>query len=101
MGQVPHLSSLFSIPLDLQVLDKIQPFNFHFTRLKHIDCYLCTTNELRRLKPFIIVDSNSQVLRGWILNYKVETLVPYWIQLVVLKEFNDVIQDDVKSYKLN
>lgn len=82
----PYLTSVFCIPLDLQVLDKTQPFYFNFTGLKHTDGYMCTTNKLRRLKPFIIVNSNSQMLRGWILDYEVKTLVPYWIQLVVLKK---------------
>uniref|UniRef100_A0A7C9E9D0 Uncharacterized protein n=1 Tax=Opuntia streptacantha TaxID=393608 RepID=A0A7C9E9D0_OPUST len=57
-----HLTSVFCISLDLQILDQIQPYDLHFTSLEVLDCYPSTTNEFRRLQPFVIKHSNSHIL---------------------------------------
>lgn len=83
-----HLTSVFLISLDLEVLNQFQPYIFHLTSLKLSQWQSSTANEFRSLNPFVVINSYSQVLGRYILHSKLEVLVPDWICLVVLKNIN-------------
>lgn len=90
--RLAHLTSVFLVPLDLQILNQFQPHVFNLTSFKLTEWDLSTPDQLRRLNSFVIMNSYSQVLSRYILYDKLKVLVPDWICLVVLKNMTAVLQ---------
>lgn len=59
-----YLPPIFSISLNLQIFNQIQPYILHFTRLKFSQMYLSTSKELRCLNTFVVINFYHQMLSG-------------------------------------